>query len=47
VLELDTGERAHLFHLARVELPLADAGSTHGALRELQALVEALVPHPA
>jgi transcriptional regulator with XRE-family HTH domain len=47
VLELDAGERAHLFHLARVELPLADAGSTQEAPPELVALVGALVPHPA
>jgi transcriptional regulator with XRE-family HTH domain len=47
VLELDAGERAHLFHLARVELPLPDGGDVHEAPLELQALVDALVPHPA
>jgi transcriptional regulator with XRE-family HTH domain len=47
VLELDAGERAHLFHLARVELPLPDADYLDVAPPELQALVDALVPHPA
>ncbi|MDX6368582.1 MAG: hypothetical protein QOG93_84, partial [Gaiellaceae bacterium] len=47
VLELDSGERAHLFHLARVELPLPDGVYTHEAPAELRALVDALVPHPA
>jgi transcriptional regulator with XRE-family HTH domain len=47
VLELDAGERAHLFHLARVELPLADTGYLHEAPPELRALVDGLVPHPA
>jgi transcriptional regulator with XRE-family HTH domain len=47
VLELDTAERAHLFHLARVELPLPDASAANEAPPELQALVDALVPHPA
>jgi PAS domain-containing protein len=47
VLELDAGERAHLFHLARVELPLSDAGYQHDAPPKLRALVDALVPHPA
>jgi transcriptional regulator with XRE-family HTH domain len=47
VLELDAAERAHLFHLARVELPLPDAGYTQEAPPELRALVDALVPHPA
>jgi PAS domain-containing protein len=47
VLELDTGERAHLFHLARIELPLADTGYTRDAPPELRALVDALAPHPA
>jgi transcriptional regulator with XRE-family HTH domain len=47
VLELDAGERAHLFHLARVELPLPDAGYLHEAPPELRALVDGLVPHPA
>src|SRR4051794_25097204 len=47
VLELDAGERAHLFHLARVELPLPDPDYLHEAPPELRALVDALVPHPA
>jgi transcriptional regulator with XRE-family HTH domain len=47
VLELDAGERAHLFHLARVELPLPDAEYLHEAPAELRAFVDALVPHPA
>jgi transcriptional regulator with XRE-family HTH domain len=47
VLELDAGERAHLFHLARVELPLPDGDYLHEAPAELRALVDALVPHPA
>jgi transcriptional regulator with XRE-family HTH domain len=47
VLELDAGERAHLFHLARVELPLTGADYLHEAPAELRALVDALVPHPA
>ena len=47
VLDLDAGERAHLFHLARVELPLPDAAYEHDAPAELRALVDALVPHPA
>jgi transcriptional regulator with XRE-family HTH domain len=47
VLELDAGERAHLFHLARVELPLPDPGGPDDAPAELRALVDALVPHPA
>jgi len=47
VLELDAVERAHLFHLARVELPLPDADYLQEAPPELRALVDALVPHPA
>jgi transcriptional regulator with XRE-family HTH domain len=47
VLELDAGERAHLFHLARVELPLPQASYPHEAPPELRALVDGLVPHPA
>jgi transcriptional regulator with XRE-family HTH domain len=47
VLGLDAGERAHLFHLARVEVPLASADYLHDAPPELRALVDALVPHPA
>ena len=47
VLQLDVAERAHLFHLARVELPLPDGGAVQEAPPELRALVDALVPHPA
>jgi transcriptional regulator with XRE-family HTH domain len=47
VLLLDAGERAHLFHLARVELPLPAADYLREAPQELRALVDALVPHPA
>ena len=47
VLDMDAGERAHLFHLARVELPLPGGGPVEDAPAELRALVDALVPHPA
>lgn len=47
VLQLDTGERAHLFHLARTELPLATRGYLDTAPPELVALVDELAPHPA
>lgn len=47
VLRLDTAERAHLFHLARVELPLPAEGYTREAPPELAAVVDALVPNPA
>ena len=47
VLELDTAERAHLFHLARLELPLPSPGYAHEAPPELRALVDALAPQPA
>ena len=46
-LRLDTGERAHLFHLARVELPLPAGDYPREAPPELRALVDALVPNPA
>ena len=46
-LELDAGERAHLFHLARVELPLPDGGYPDAAPADLHALVDAVAPHPA
>jgi transcriptional regulator with XRE-family HTH domain len=46
-LRLDTGERAHLFHLARVELPLPAGDYPREAPPELRALVDALVPSPA
>jgi transcriptional regulator with XRE-family HTH domain len=47
VLELDSGGRAHLFHLARVELPLAGGNDTLQTPPELRALVDALAPNPA
>ena len=47
VLRLDAGERAHLFHLARVELPLPAGDYPHEAPPELAALVAALAPDPA
>jgi transcriptional regulator with XRE-family HTH domain len=46
-LRLDTGERAHLFHLARVELPLPAGDYPREAPPELRAVVDALVPNPA
>jgi transcriptional regulator with XRE-family HTH domain len=46
-LRLDAGERAHLFHLARVELPLAAGDYPREAPPELRAVVDALVPNPA
>src|SRR5262249_29069111 len=47
VLRLDRDERAHLFHLARVELPLPASDYVREAPRELAALVTALEPNPA
>jgi transcriptional regulator with XRE-family HTH domain len=47
VLRLDAAERAHLFHLARVELPLTAAVSPSQAPPELEAFVQSLLPHPA
>jgi transcriptional regulator with XRE-family HTH domain len=47
VLRLDTAERAHLFHLARVELPLPATGYAHEAPGELAEIVTALEPNPA
>jgi len=47
VLRLDAAERAHLFHLARVELPLASGEYPREAPPELRALVDSLVPNPA
>jgi transcriptional regulator with XRE-family HTH domain len=47
VLRLDAGERAYLFHLARVELPLPGLDYPRDAPAELSAIVEALVPNPA
>jgi hypothetical protein len=46
-LRLDAGERAHLFHLARVELPLPAEDYPREAPPELRAVVDALVPNPA
>ena len=47
VLRLDTAERAHLFHLARVELPLPATAYTREAPPELAEIVTALAPNPA
>jgi transcriptional regulator with XRE-family HTH domain len=47
VLRLDTAERAHLFHLARVELPLPATDYTREAPPELAEIVTALEPNPA
>lgn len=46
-LRLGTGERAHLFHLARVELPLPASDYPREAPPELRAVVDALGPNPA
>jgi transcriptional regulator with XRE-family HTH domain len=46
-LRLDTAERAHLYHLARVELPLPAGGYPREGPPELAAIVDGLVPHPA
>src|ERR687895_1496885 len=47
VLRLDGAERAHLFHLARVELPLPGEDYPREAPTELGAIVDELVPNPA
>src|SRR5918992_3467218 len=47
VLRLDRAERAHLFHLARVELPLPPSDYPRSAPPELSAVVAALLPNPA
>lgn len=47
VLRLDRAEHAHLFHLARVELPLPAGDYPREAPPELRALVDSLVPNPA
>src|SRR6476619_917420 len=44
VLALDAAERAHLFHLARVELPLPEGDYPRHASPELRAIVAGLVP---
>jgi transcriptional regulator with XRE-family HTH domain len=46
-LRLDAGERAHLFHLARVELPLPADDYPREAPPELREVVDALLPNPA
>jgi transcriptional regulator with XRE-family HTH domain len=46
-LRLETAERAHLFHLARVELPLPRGDYPREAPAELAAIVTALEPNPA
>ena len=47
VLRLGTAEHAHLFHLARVELPLPGGDYPREAPPELAAIVHGLVPNPA
>jgi transcriptional regulator with XRE-family HTH domain len=47
VLALDAAERAHLFHLARVELPLPEGDYPREASPELRAMVAGLTPHAA
>src|ERR687886_1245639 len=47
VLRLDAAERAHLFHLARVELPLPAGDYAREAPPELAELVACLAPNPA
>jgi transcriptional regulator with XRE-family HTH domain len=47
VLRLDRAERAHLFHLARVELPLPAGDYTREAPPELADVVDRLAPYPA
>src|SRR3954454_23899323 len=47
VLRLDAAEPAHLFHLARVELPLPEGDYPREASPALRAFVEAMDPHPA
>jgi hypothetical protein len=47
VLRLGPAERAHRFHLARVELPLPGGDYPRVAPPELAALVDGLVPNPA
>ena len=47
VLRLRRAERAHLFHLARVELPLPGGDYPREAPPELAAIVDGLVPNPA
>jgi transcriptional regulator with XRE-family HTH domain len=46
-LRLDAAERAHVFHLARVELPLPAGDYPREAPPELRAVVEGLTPNPA
>src|SRR5947208_11872756 len=46
-LELDAGERAHLFHLARVELPLPAGDYPRDAPPDLAHFVERVTPYPA
>ena len=47
VLRLDTAERAHLFHLARVELPLPAGDYPREAPPDLAHFVERVAPYPA
>ena len=47
VLRLDTAERAHLFHLSRVELPLPAGDYPREAPPDLAHFVERVAPYPA
>ncbi|MFL5849828.1 MAG: helix-turn-helix transcriptional regulator [Solirubrobacteraceae bacterium] len=47
VLRLDGAERAHLFHLARVELPLPEGNYPRETSPALRAFVDGLEPNPA
>jgi transcriptional regulator with XRE-family HTH domain len=47
VLDLDTPERAHLFHLAGVAVPAAGGDYATEAPEELRAIVAGLEPNPA
>jgi transcriptional regulator with XRE-family HTH domain len=46
-LRLDTAERAHVFHLARVELPLPAGDYPREAPPELREIIDGLLPNPA
>jgi transcriptional regulator with XRE-family HTH domain len=46
-LKLSPAEHAHLFHLARVEVPLPDHAYVRSAPDALRAAVTALMPNPA
>jgi transcriptional regulator with XRE-family HTH domain len=46
-LRLDAAERAHVFHLARVELPLPAGDYPREAPPELREIIDGLLPNPA